>query len=172
MGRTHRTGLISLAKAAALEAQIVTPFTSMVVATTRTTRLSPTALNCSASAGSVLRHVFCHLPLHRSLARYTGTCSLSSYLTVVHVRAGGCNSTKGTSTNGTLPNQMIFEPLVDRIVDRMVGGEVASASQKVKPLSGGARSRGDDKHPVLALAPILLSALLCGPRAKSVLMPL
>ena len=63
MGRTHRTGLISLAKAAALEAQIVTPFTSMVVTTTRLSPSAlPAALNCSASAGFVLRHVICHLP--------------------------------------------------------------------------------------------------------------
>lgn len=100
------------------------------------------------------------------------TCSLSSYLTVVHVRgAGGCNSTTATNTNGTQANQMLFD--TQPLVDRMVGDrEVASASQKVQKFSAGARSSAVGEHPVLSWSPILVSALLCWPRAKSVLMPL
>jgi hypothetical protein len=120
----------------------------------------------------------CHLPpapLHRCLARWARCArarSLSSYLTVVHVRgAGGCNSTTATNTNGTQANQMLFD--TQPLVDRMVGDrEVASASQKVQKFSGGARSSAVGEHPVLSWSPILLSALLCWPRAKSVLMPL
>eukprot|EP00802_Teleaulax_amphioxeia_P012238 Tamp_12277.p1 GENE.Tamp_12277~~Tamp_12277.p1 ORF type:complete len:316 (-),score=37.56 Tamp_12277:275-1222(-) len=63
-----RTGLLALAKAAALDAKIVTPFTSMVVVTTR---LSASGLSARRAAGA--------------------NCSLSA-------AAGGCNSTNSTVT--------------------------------------------------------------------------